>query len=62
VSDEKPHGNKGNKNALIDDAPADSWLQVRVPSSVKAGYVRKSQKAGLKLSAWIRRTLDKSED
>ena len=51
------HGNLGNLNAQ-GELPADSSIQFRVNSQVKASYVKQAQKEGLKLSAWIIKTLD----
>jgi hypothetical protein len=51
------HGNIGNLNAA-GDLPADSQLQVRVNSQVKARWVKQSQIEGLKLSQWVHKTLD----
>ncbi|MDY0208065.1 MAG: hypothetical protein RBR82_15800 [Pseudomonas sp.] len=51
------HGNLGNLNAQ-GDLPADSSIQLRVNSQIKASYVKQAQREGLKLSAWIIKTLD----
>jgi hypothetical protein len=51
------HGNLGNLNAQ-GELPADSSIQFRVNSQVKASYVKQAQRDGLKLSAWIIKTLD----
>lgn len=51
------HGNIGNRNAR-GELPADSQLQVRLNSQVKARYVKQAQKEGLKLSEWVLKTLD----
>lgn len=51
------HGNLGNLNAQ-GELPADSSIQFRVNSQVKASYVKQAQREGLKLSAWIIKTLD----
>lgn len=51
------HGNLGNLNAQ-GDLPADSTIQFRVNSQIKASYVKQAQREGLKLSAWIIKTLD----
>ena len=51
------HGNLGNLNAQ-GDLPADSSIQFRVNSQVKASYVKQAQREGMKLSAWIIKTLD----
>lgn len=51
------HGNLGNLNAA-GVLPADSQLQARVNSQVKASYVKQAQREGLKLTAWMLKTLD----
>ena len=51
------HGNLGNLNAQ-GELPADSSIQFRVNSQVKASYVKQAQREGMKLSAWIIKTLD----
>lgn len=51
------HGNLGNLNAA-GELPADSQLQVRLNSQVKARYVKQAQREGLKLSQWVLKTLD----
>ena len=53
------HGNLGNLNAQ-GVLPADSQLQVRVNSQVKARWVKQAQREGLKLSQWVHKTLDKA--
>lgn len=51
------HGNLGNLNAQ-GELPADSSIQFRVNSQVKASYVEQAQREGLKLSAWIIKSLE----
>ncbi|OXS14893.1 hypothetical protein CGX12_11780 [Zobellella denitrificans] len=51
------HGNLGNLNAQ-GELPADSQMQIRLNSQVKARYVKKAQREGMKLSAWVLKTLD----
>lgn len=51
------HGNLGNLNAQ-GELPADSQLQIRVNSQVKARWVKQAQREGLKLSQWVHKTLD----
>lgn len=53
------HGNVGNKNAEK-EIHADSHLHVRIESGRKAGYVKAAHEAGLKLSEWIIKELDKA--
>ena len=48
----------GNTNALKGDAPADSFLHIRVPREKKAAYVRQAQAEGKKLSEWVQEKLD----
>ena len=35
-----------------------SWLQIPVSSKQKAGWVRAAQAEGMKLAAWVVKTLD----
>lgn len=51
------HGNLGSRNAA-GDVDLDSWLQVRVNSKQKAGWVKAAQREGLKLSGWVTKTLE----
>lgn len=51
------HANLGNLNAQ-GELPADSQLQIRVNSQVKARWVKQAQREGLKLSQWVHKTLD----
>lgn len=53
------HGNLGSRNAA-GDVDLDSWLQVRVNSKQKAGWVKAAQREGLKLSGWVTKTLDEA--
>jgi len=53
------HGGLGNANAA-GEVELDSWLQVRVNGSAKAGWVKKAQAEGLKLSAWVIKTLNQA--
>lgn len=55
------HANIGNLNAA-GDLPADSQLQVRVNSQVKARWVKQAQREGLKLSQWVHKKLDDACD
>lgn len=55
------HGNIGNLNAA-GELPADSQLQIRVNSQIKARYVKQAQKEKLKLSQWVLKTLDDAVD
>lgn len=56
----KAHGNVGNQHAKKEDK-AESQIQIRVPRSVKAGYVKRAQKEGLKLTAWIQKKCDAAD-
>ena len=51
------HGNLGNLNAQ-GELPADSQMQIRLNSQVKARYVKQAQREGMKLSAWVLKNLD----
>ena len=51
------HGNAGNKNAAA-DVDLDSHLNQRVNSREKAGWVKQAQREGMKLSEWVRKTLN----
>lgn len=53
------HGNLGSRNAA-GEVELDSWLQVRVNSGQKAGWVKAAQREGLKLSGWVTKTLDEA--
>lgn len=55
------HGNLGNLNAA-GVLPADSQLQVRVNSQVKASYVKQAQRENLKLSEWVLKSLSAAVD
>lgn len=55
------HGNLGNLNAQ-GALPADSQLQVRVNSQVKARWVKQAQREGMKLSQWVAKHLDAACD
>ena len=48
----------GNKVGQKHDEPAESWLQVRVPRRMKAGWVRAAQ--GRPLSEWVTDTLERA--
>lgn len=51
-------GQPANKNALKRDQPADSFLYVRVPHRMKAGWVKASH--GRSLSDWVIDTLERA--
>ena len=51
-------GQPDNKNALKRDQPADSFLCVRVPRRMKAGWVRAAQ--GRPLSEWVTEVLNRA--
>ena len=51
-------GQPDNKNALKRDQPADSFLYLRVPRRMKAGWVRAAQ--GRPLSEWVIDTLERA--
>lgn len=53
------HGNLGSRNAA-GEVELNSWLQVRVNSGQKAGWVKAAQREGLKLSGWVTKTLDEA--
>lgn len=55
------HGNIGNLNAQ-GELPADSQLQVRLNSQIKARYVKQAQRENMKLSQWVLKTLDSAVD
>ncbi len=55
------HGNLGNLNAA-GVLPADSHLQVRINSQIKASYVKQAQRENLKLSEWVLKTLNTAVD
>lgn len=55
------HGNLGNLNAA-GVLPADSQLQVRINSQIKASYVKQAQRENLKLSEWVLKTLSAAVD
>ena len=35
-----------------------SWIQMRIDTEKKAGYVKRAQAEGMKLTEWIFKTLD----
>lgn len=55
------HGNIGNLNKQ-GELPADSQLQVRLNSQIKARYVKQAQREGMKLSQWVLKTLNDAID
>lgn len=57
--DKKTHGNTGKRNAAK-EITKNSQLNVRIRSETKALCVKKAQKDGVKLSAWIQKTLDEA--
>lgn len=46
----------GNKNAQ-NDLPADCHIHIRINCQLKSLYVKQAQKEGMKLSAWMIKTL-----
>ncbi|MDC9591450.1 hypothetical protein PSI23_19725 [Xenorhabdus sp. XENO-10] len=55
------HGNIGNLNAA-GILPADSVLTIRLNSQLKARYVKRAQREGLKLSSWVLKHLNSASD
>lgn len=55
------HGNLGNLHAQGELA-ADSQMQIRLNSQLKARFVKQAQREGMKLSAWVLKTLGNACD
>jgi len=53
----KPHWNTGRRNAAKEGSGT-SWIQMRIDTEKKAGYVKRAQDEGMKLTEWIFKTLD----
>lgn len=50
------HGNLGNLHAQ-GELPADTQIQIRLNSQLKARFVKQAQREDMKLSAWVLKTL-----
>lgn len=55
------HGNSGNKNAKK-DRTKESTLFVRCSTSDKAGWVKKANADGVKLSEWVINKLNSTKE
>ncbi len=57
------HGNTGKKNAAKYDEDATSHINIRLPPSLKARFVKQKERDGeIKLTAWILNTLTNALD
>ena len=61
MSEQKPHGNTGNKHASK-GVELDSVLRCRVNSHAKAGWVKTANNHGQNLSEWVVQTLNEQSD
>ena len=59
---QKDHGNVGNRHAAKSDETAETTISMRVPRSVKAGYVKKAQRQKMKLTEWILMKCDAEDE
>lgn len=60
MSEEKPHGNTGRRNAMKGDKPLSTSIAFRAPPELKERAEKQAASEGLKLSQWLLQLVERA--